>query len=144
MHRRSALHIFIYGPSSGASWAPHKGSLHRHQPSRLIGGYITPARLVCRLTSRMACRRGYINLYSLYIAWLASAIFIHMPSFESLGLDVRADVSMLLVTFVVTLGVLGVMHGVHDPPPSFMKHASTLVLRERHSPKVGELASRCA
>ena len=61
----------------------------------------------------VCCCRGYINLYSLYIAWLASAIFIHMPSFESLGLDVRADVSTLLVTFVVTLGVLGVLHGAH-------------------------------
>ena len=34
-----------------------------------------------------------------------------MPSFKSLGLDVRADVSMLLVTFLVTLGVLGILHG---------------------------------
>ncbi len=41
-----------------------------------------------------------------------------MPSLESLGLDVRADVSTLLVTFVVTLGVLGVLHGARLSPPS--------------------------
>ena len=64
----------------------------------------------------MPDRRGYINFYSLYIAWLMSAVFIHLPSFQSLGLDVRADVSMLLVTFLVTLLTLGLMHGAPCQP----------------------------
>lgn len=42
-----------------------------------------------------------------------SAIFLHLPSFSSLGLDVRADASMLLTAFLVTLLALATMHGAH-------------------------------
>ncbi len=45
-----------------------------------------------------------------------------MPSFKSLGLDVRADVSMLLVTFLVTLGVLGILHGEWLPACRCSRH----------------------
>ena len=95
--------------------------LPQAQPSRSASSVILPVLVLVHAElphTDGCCCRGYINLYSLYIAWLASAIFIHMPSFESLGLDVRADVSMLLVTFVVTLGVLGVLHGARQHPRS--------------------------
>ena len=50
-----------------------------------------------------ACRRGYINYYSVYLFWLGSAVFVHLPSFESMGIDVKADISMLLTTFLLSL-----------------------------------------
>jgi hypothetical protein len=30
----------------------------------------------------------------MYICWLCSAVFCHLPSFEALGLDIKADVSL--------------------------------------------------
>lgn len=38
--------------------------------------------------------RGYLNFGTLYIWWLCSAVFCHLPSFEALGLDMKADVSL--------------------------------------------------
>ena len=46
--------------------------------------------------------RGFINFYSVYIGWLCSAVFLHLPSFAALGIDVKADVSILLTTFLVS------------------------------------------
>lgn len=47
--------------------------------------------------------RGYINYYSVYLFWLGSAVFIHLPSFQSMGIDVKADISMLLTIFLLSL-----------------------------------------
>ena len=55
---------------------------------------------------------GYINWSTAYILWLLSAVFYHLPSLQSLGIDARADLSLLLTTFLLTLGVLGVGAGV--------------------------------
>ncbi len=49
--------------------------------------------------------RGYLNLSTLYIVWLCAAVFYHLPSLEQLGLDVRADLSLLIVAFIATLAV---------------------------------------
>ncbi len=129
MHPRSPLHTYTSDPSSGASWARHKGVSAWHQPRALAPAASSAAgqwRTPTLTLAHTRCCRGYINLYSLYIAWLASAIFIHMPSLESLGLDVRADVSTLLVTFVVTLGVLGVLHGARTHTPCSATHNNAL------------------
>ena len=48
-------------------------------------------------------RRGYINFYAVYIGWLCSAVFLHLPSFQALGLDVRTDLSVLLTIFLLSL-----------------------------------------
>ena len=46
---------------------------------------------------------GYINFSSVYIGWLCGAVFLHLPSLKSLGLDVRTDVSVLLTLFLLSL-----------------------------------------
>ena len=46
---------------------------------------------------------GYINFTSVYIAWLCGAIFLHLPSFASLGLDFKTDLSLLLTVFLLSL-----------------------------------------
>ena len=53
------------------------------------------------LKTPRACR-GYINFYAVYIGWLVAAVFLHLPSFKSLGFDVRTDVSMLLTIFLLS------------------------------------------
>lgn len=50
-----------------------------------------------------ACCRGYINLYTLYIFWLCSAVFVHLPSLQSMGFDVRADITMLITILLLSL-----------------------------------------
>ena len=50
-----------------------------------------------------ACCRGYINYYSVYLFWLGSAVFVHLPSFQSMGIDVKADISMLLTILLLSL-----------------------------------------
>eukprot|EP00198_Chlamydomonas_reinhardtii_P006217 XP_001695553.1 predicted protein [Chlamydomonas reinhardtii] len=50
-----------------------------------------------------SAKRGFINFSTLYIVWLCSAVFYHLPSLASLGLDVRADVSFLIVVFLASL-----------------------------------------
>jgi hypothetical protein len=57
-------------------------------------------------------RRGYLNFYSLYIVWLCSALFCHLPSFQALGIDMKADVSLALSIAASSLLVLGVLHGL--------------------------------
>jgi len=57
---------------------------------------------ICRLQDVCSrSRAGYINFYSVYIAWLCSAVFLHLPSMGKLGLDIKADISILLTTFLV-------------------------------------------
>jgi hypothetical protein len=46
---------------------------------------------------------GYINFTSVYIAWLCGAIFLHLPSFASLGIDFKTDLSLLLTVFLFSL-----------------------------------------
>lgn len=49
-----------------------------------------------------SAEQGYINFYSVYIAWLCSAVFLHLPSVGRLGIDCKADVSILLTTLLVS------------------------------------------
>jgi hypothetical protein len=49
-----------------------------------------------------SAEQGYINFYSVYIAWLCSAVFLHLPSVGRLGVDFKADLSILLTTFLVS------------------------------------------
>lgn len=39
----------------------------------------------------------------MYILWLCGAVFLHLPSFESLGIDLKADVSVFLAVFLLSL-----------------------------------------
>ena len=57
--------------------------------------------------------RGYINWTTIYVVWLCAAVFYHLPSLDSLGLDVRADLSMLLTVFFLSLLVLGALSAGH-------------------------------
>lgn len=78
--------------------------------------------------------RGYINYYSVYLFWLGSAVFIHLPSFQSMGIDVKADISMLLTIFLLSLLVCFPMSScnapvlaervAHCPLPSSTAHLS--------------------
>lgn len=52
---------------------------------------------------------GYINWNSIYVLWLTSAFIYHLPSLESMGVDIKADISMLLSSFLLSGAVLGVM-----------------------------------
>ena len=52
------------------------------------------------------CCSGYINFTSVYIAWLCGAIFLHLPSFASLGIDFKTDLSLLLTIFLLSLLVI--------------------------------------
>ena len=54
--------------------------------------------------------RGYLNYYSVYLFWLGSAVFIHLPSFQSMGIDVKADISMMLTIFLLSLLVCNAVH----------------------------------
>lgn len=56
---------------------------------------------------------GYINWSTVYIAWLCGAVFYHLPPLESMGFDVRADLSVLLTTFLLSLTTLGALTLVH-------------------------------
>ncbi|KAK9809330.1 hypothetical protein WJX73_005806 [Symbiochloris irregularis] len=56
---------------------------------------------------------GFINLYSVYISWLCGAVFLHLPSLEALGFNIKADVSVLLVVFLVSVVALGSLHALH-------------------------------
>ncbi|GAB4822190.1 hypothetical protein N2152v2_009236 [Parachlorella kessleri] len=58
--------------------------------------------------------RGYINWGSVYIGWLISAVFYHMPSLQSMGVDVKADISLLLTVFLLSLAILGVLQGGYE------------------------------
>lgn len=60
-----------------------------------------------------SAQSGYLNFYSLHIIWLCSSVFLHLPGLAELGLDVRADMSILLTTFLVSLAVLVVTHVLH-------------------------------
>lgn len=53
-----------------------------------------------------------MNFYSLYILWLCSALFCHLPSLEALGIDIKADVSLALSIAASSMMVLGVLHGL--------------------------------
>ena len=55
-----------------------------------------------RLTLCCLCS-GYINFTSVYIAWLSIAIFLHLPSFESLGIDFKTDLSLLFTVFLLSI-----------------------------------------
>eukprot|EP00879_Flechtneria_rotunda_P021371 GHRR01022526.1.p1 GENE.GHRR01022526.1~~GHRR01022526.1.p1 ORF type:complete len:400 (+),score=129.69 GHRR01022526.1:397-1596(+) len=59
-----------------------------------------------------SAHRGFLNFYSLYIVWLCSALFCHLPSLEALGFDIKADVSLGLSIAASSLLVLGVLHGL--------------------------------
>lgn len=52
-----------------------------------------------------SARRGYVNLSTAYICWLMLAVFYHLPSLETLGIDVRADLSLLLSVACYSLAV---------------------------------------
>lgn len=54
-----------------------------------------------------------ISWSSVYIAWLCSAVFYHLPSLDTLGIDLRADLSILLTTFLLSLAVLGAAAAAH-------------------------------
>ncbi|KAG2491434.1 hypothetical protein HYH03_010220 [Edaphochlamys debaryana] len=60
-----------------------------------------------------SAKRGYINFSALYIVWLCSAVFYHLPSLESLGVDVKTDVSMLIVVFLSSLAALTALAALH-------------------------------
>jgi hypothetical protein len=54
-----------------------------------------------------------INWSSIYTVWLCAAVFYHSPSFASLGLDIKADVSMLIAVFLGSLLVLSIINALY-------------------------------
>jgi hypothetical protein len=54
-----------------------------------------------------------INWSSIYAVWLCAAVFYHSPSFASLGLDIKADVSMLIAVFLGSLLVLSILNALY-------------------------------
>ncbi|DBB07470.1 TPA: hypothetical protein ACH3X3_008941 [Trebouxia sp. C0006] len=91
--------------------------------------------LCCPLSpifTMLSCCRGYINYYSVYLFWLGSAVFVHLPSFQSMGIDVKADISMLLTIFLLSLLILGALHAIHAVAVFFKVMSPAL-----YSPGVG-------
>ncbi len=99
-----------YGLSYADSWVQlqsklsNRGLLHAvwlcmssHCPLLLLCCILSPT------FTLPSCCRGYINYYSVYLFWLGSAVFVHLPSFQSMGIDVKADISMLLTIFLLSL-----------------------------------------
>jgi len=74
---------------------------HRRAPAARPAPALAPGRAARAPPAR--ARRGYINFYAVYIGWLCSAVFLHLPSFQALGIDVRTDLSMLLTIFLLSL-----------------------------------------
>ncbi len=72
-----------------------------HPPSRLPNTINTTAPPL----SSPPARSGQINYYTLYIGWLCTAVFYHLPSLEALGIDVKADLSLALSVFFSSLAV---------------------------------------
>lgn len=70
---------------------------------------------------------GYINWTTVYAVWLCAAVFYHLPSFNSMGLDVRSDLSMLLTVFLLSLLVLGALSALHETAVAFRLVAPRLV-----------------
>lgn len=58
--------------------------------------------------------RGYINWTAVYVIWLLSAVAYHTPSLETLGIDIRGDLSLTLSTFLGSLAVLASAQIIHD------------------------------
>lgn len=56
---------------------------------------------------------GYINYSTIYICWLLMAVFYHLPSLESMGINIKADVSMWLACFLGSLCTLGALHALY-------------------------------
>eukprot|EP00210_Caulerpa_lentillifera_P006894 g6591.t1 len=56
---------------------------------------------------------GYLNYYSIYIFWLCSAVFYHLPKLEDMGMDLKADISVMIFVFTVTVLMISLMHGLH-------------------------------
>ena len=54
-----------------------------------------------------------INWSSIYAVWLCAAVFYHSPSFASLGLDIKADVSMLIAVFLGSLLILSIINALY-------------------------------
>lgn len=57
--------------------------------------------------------RGYINWTTIYAVWLCAAVFYHLPSLDTLGLDVKADLSMFITVFLGSIAVLGSVSGAY-------------------------------
>ena len=73
--------------------------------------------------------------YAAYIAWLCSAVFLHLPSLEALGLEPRADLALALVAFCSAAAVslalscaaaLGVLSSGHPCLPCYLSPALQL------------------
>ena len=60
-----------------------------------------------------------INWSTVYAVWLCAAVFYHLPSFDSLGLDVKADVSMLITVFLGSLVILGSLSVAYGTAAAF-------------------------
>ena len=70
---------------------------------------------------------GYINWGTVYAVWLCSAVFYHLPSFESLGFDIKADVSILLTIFLLSCGLLGILATLFSTTMSFRSISTKLL-----------------
>lgn len=57
------------------------------------------------LSTIVVSTRGYINMYAVYIIWLVSAVFHHLPTLDELGMNVKADISIIISVFSATFVV---------------------------------------
>jgi len=86
------------GTRSGTMLPKLNISYHKHHPC----GSAEDVMAHIELMIGVPCS-GYINFTSVYIAWLCGAIFLHLPSFASLGIDFKTDLSLLLTVFLFSL-----------------------------------------
>eukprot|EP00873_Tetraselmis_striata_P039964 jgi/Tetstr1/460228/TSEL_005543.t1 len=62
---------------------------------------------------------GRINFYSIYLAWLLSAWVYHLPGIAALGIDVKADVSLMLLVFFASILTLALLNAAYNLAVSF-------------------------
>jgi hypothetical protein len=52
----------------------------------------------------------YVNFACRYVAWLLIAALYHLPSFHSMGVDIRMNLSLFFTLFLASLLVLTLFH----------------------------------
>ena len=74
----------------------------------------------------------------MYVLWLMAAFIYHLPSLESMGFDIKADISMLLSSFLLSGAVLGGLSALCSAAVSLGWISPRLL---RHTGTMGQLFS---
>lgn len=115
-HTQYAVYITALATALAAGYDSCQGIVQKYHINKkwfyLYGFLMLFAYLYVRPLIRKrlgSASSAYINWNTVYAMWLCAAVFYHMPSFESLGFDIKADVSIMLTIFLMSCALLGVL-----------------------------------